>query len=177
MKTTFITLIMSMILFVGCDKVDRLTHFTLNDQFETTIKAGFATMLPADIETPPVTSNVEKEMGSRNSRVDMIESVTMKSMQMILYAPDGKNFDFLKDIELFISAEGLPEKRIAYFTEIPDTIQNTLILKCENQELESFIKKGSYHIRMRVTTDKILHEDIGVRVVSSYFVDAKILGI
>jgi hypothetical protein len=177
MKKAFLALFAGLLLFTSCDKLNKLTQFTLTDQFETTIKAGLATALPTDVDTPPVSSNAEKELTTNNSRVDMVQSVKMQSLQLLLTAPSGRKFDFLKDIELFISADGLPEKRIAYDMAIPDTVDNVLVLKCENPDLEAYIKKLTYRVRMRVTTDKILNENINVRVVSTYLVDAKILGI
>lgn len=170
------TLCLSFALF-SCDKIDELTKFTITDEFETTIPAGPATLLPADIETPPISTNAEKELANNNSRIDMIESVKMKNMQFYLFNPEGRRFDFLRDVELFISADGLPERKIAFASNIPDSVTNLLLLTCEEVELEQYIKKGTYRIRLSVTTDKILNEDIKLRISSKYRVDARVFGV
>lgn len=176
MKRLILTIILAFALF-SCEKIDELTKFTVTDEFETTITAGPASLLPADIETPPVSTNAEKELSNNNSRIDMIESVKMKNMQFYLFNPEGRSFDFLRDVELFISADGLPEKKIAFASNIPDSVTNLLQLTCEDVELEQYIKKGTYRIRLRVTTDKVLNDDIQLRITSSYRVDARVLGV
>lgn len=177
MRTSLFSLLLISFTMLSCDKLHQLTQFTVTDQFETKISAGLATMLPTDIGTPPVSSNAEKELSANNSHANLIESAKLKSMDLTITDPLGVNFDFLKDLELFIAADGLPEQRIAYVFDIPDTIGNTLQLNCENAELQAYIKKGTYTVRMRVTTDKILNKDITIQVNSRFRIDAKILGL
>lgn len=177
MKTRLLILLVFSLCTISCNKLHQLTQFTVTDQFETKISAGLATMLPTDIATPPVSSNAEKELSANNSHASMIESAKLKAMDLTITDPIGVNFDFLKDLELFISADGLPEQRIAYVFDVPDTIGNSLPLNCENVELQAYIKKGTYTVRMRVTTDKILNKDITIKVNSKFRIDAKILGL
>ncbi len=177
MKTITLLLTFFAFSFISCEKIDKLTQFTINDQFETTIKAGLATLAPTDMETPPVTSIAEKELTMNNSRIDMIESVKLEELKMVIFDPTGRTFDFLKDIEIFIAADGLPEKKIASANNLADDVTNTIRLTTENVELEQYLKKGTYTIRMRVTTDKIINQDIKVRSTAKFFVDAKVLGL
>lgn len=176
MKTLLLPLLAVSLMMVSCDKLHQLTQFTVTDQFDTKISAGLATMLPTDIATPPVTSNAEKELSANNSHINMIESAKLKAMDLTIIDPIGVNFDFLKDLELFISADGVPEKRIAYVFNVPDTVGSSLPLNCDDVELQAYIKKGTYTVRMRVTTDKLLNKDITIRINSKFRIDAKILG-
>lgn len=177
MKQFIATLFLFALSLVSCDKVDKLTQFTINDKSSMTISAGAATLLPFDVSTPPVNSVAEKEMTMNNSRIDMIESVMLEELKLVISSPSGRTFDFLKDIEIYISADGLPEKKVAFANAIADNVTNTIRLTTEKVELEQYIKKGTYNIRTRVTTDKILNEDINIDITSKYRIDAKILGV
>ncbi len=177
MKKIVLLLSLFALAFASCEKVDKLTQFTINDQFETTIPAGIAALSPRDLNTPPVTSVADKELTMNNSRIDMIESVKLQELKLVIFEPTGRTFDFLKDIEIFIAAEGLDEKRIAYSLNMADDVTNTIRLSLDNVELEQYLKKGTYTIRMRVTTDKIINQDIKVRTTAKYFIDAKVLGL
>lgn len=175
MRTLLLTL--ACFALFSCDKVDELTRFTISDDTEITVKAGVATLLPFDITTPPITSNAETELTMRNGNMDMIESLKMEEMRLNILSPQNRTFDFLKDMEMFIAADGLPERRIAFVFDVPETVTNVLRLTVEDLELEEYIKKGKYTIRVKITTDKVINEDIKVRIQSKYRVDAKILGV
>ena len=177
MKTKLAALAFFALSLFSCEKVDKLTQFSITDKSEITISAGAATMLPFDVNTPPVNSVAEKEMTMNNSRIDMIESVQLEELKMVIATPAGRTFDFLRDIEIYISADGLAEKKIAFSNAIADDVTNTIRLSTEKVELEEFLKKGTYKIRTRLTTDKILNEDIKVNITSKYRIDAKILGV
>ena len=78
MKTKLAALAFLALSLFSCEKVDKLTQFSITDKSEITISAGAATMLPFDVNTPPVNSVAEKEMTMNNSRIDMIESVQLE---------------------------------------------------------------------------------------------------
>jgi hypothetical protein len=46
-----------------------------------------------------------------------------------------------------------------------------------NEDLKEYLKKSKFKIRVSTTTDKIVTEDVTVKIDASFFVDAKILGV
>ncbi|WP_290794293.1 hypothetical protein [Flavihumibacter sp. UBA7668] len=161
----------------ACEKIDKLTQFTVTDRTELKIEAGAATLLPYDIYTPPVYSEASRELSVNNSKAEMLESVTLQEFRMVISNPYGRSWDFLKDIEVYIDADQLPEKRIAFETDLTDYINGVLVLKTEDVQLADYLKKGTYIIKTRLTTDKIITDDLDVSITTKFAVDAKVLGL
>lgn len=161
----------------ACEKVDKLTQFTVTDRTELKIEAGAATLLPYDLYTPPVYSEASRELTFNNTKAEMLESVKLQEFRMVITQPFGRSWDFLKDIEVFIDADQLPETKIAFETEITDQINATLLLKTADVQLTDYLKKGTYIIKTRLTTDKLITDDLDVSITTKFAVDAKVLGL
>lgn len=106
----------------------------------------------------------------------MIETIHLTQLNLKITAPDNSNFRFLRKIELFIVAEDLEEKRIAWKEDIPEDIEKFLSLHISNEDLKEYIKKEKFTLRVNTVTDEILTSDHHIDIQSSFFVDAKVLG-
>ena len=107
----------------------------------------------------------------------MIESIKLKKLTLNLKTPVSGNFNFLNEITIFIKADGLPEQVIASASDIPEDNLRSIDIETENVELKAYIKKDSYSLRVRTTTDRIISEDHEIDIRTVFRVDAKILGI
>ena len=95
---------------------------------------------------------------------------------MEVTSPSGADFSFLESIEVYISAEGLDEIKIASKTDVSPT-SNLLDLEVVDVDLKEYIKKDSYSLRLNTVTDEAMSTDHTIDVKSTFFVDAKILGL
>ena len=169
---------MVLALITACKKLDKLTQFEMTYKTQTTIKASVPINVPFDIITPPITTNSSKEFENNDTRSDLVEEIYLTSMTLSVVSPENGSLNFLKDIEIFISADGLPEKKIAWKYNIPENIGSTMELEtANNEDLKEYIKKDKYSLRTKVTTDKILTQDYTIEITSKFWVNAKILGI
>ncbi len=176
MKRIVAVLSLAIICLASCKKADKVAQFTVTDKTELKIVAGAAAQSPFDLYTPPVFSQASKELTFNNSKVEMLESVILKEFRMVISQPLGKSWEFLKNIEVYIDADQLPEKKIAFEAEIPDHINTTLLLKTEDVQLTEYLKKGTYIIKTRLITDQDIAQDIDVIITTKFAVDAKVLG-
>jgi len=177
MKKLLFTLSALVILLIGCDKIDELTQFNLEYNQSLVIPSSTGVTLPFNIFTPDIESNSESTFSSNNTNKDLIEEITLTKMQLTLSSPKNGNFGFLKSIEIFISAEGIPEQRIAWKENIANDIDKNLQLETTDRDLKEFIKKEKYKLRLNTVTDEVITSDHHIEVNSVFFVDAKILGI
>lgn len=175
MKRILAIVALSALVLSACEKADKLTQFIVTDRTELKIEAGAATLSPYDVYTPPIYSDASRELTANNSKAEMLQSVTLQEFRMVITQPFGGSWAFLKDIEVFIDADQLPEKRIAFEANVTDQINAILLLKSDKAELTDYIKKGTYIIKTRITTDKVLANDIDVSITTKYAVDAKIM--
>ncbi len=161
----------------GCKKLDKLTEFDIVYHTEITINSGIPVDLPFDIPTPPIETNSEEEFDNNNTHKDLIEEIYLKKMQLTITEPANGTFDFLNSIEIYIVADGLPEKKVAWKNPVPSSVGNTLELETTGDDLQEYIKKDSFRLKTKVVTDQILAQDYHIDIVSVFHVNAKILGI
>ncbi len=177
MKTRVLMAVMLIFTLFSCNKIDEWTHFNLEYTSSVTIPATFGVDLPIDIWTPNIPSNSEEEFESNNTAKNLIEKVVLTALSMEIKSPETSSFDFLKTIEIYIEADGLEEKRVAWLTDIPQTGLKYIELETSVDDLQEFIKKDNYKLRTKTITRQFISHDTEVEIKNSFFVDAKILGI
>ncbi len=96
-------------------------------------------------------------------------------MILEIETPAGEDFSFLESISLFISAEGLNETKIAWKDPVPDPVGGKIDLDVSGEDLQEYIKKESFSLRISTTTDELLSEDHVIKVTCNFFVDAKLI--
>ncbi|HMV14769.1 MAG TPA: hypothetical protein PKK18_06705 [Chitinophagales bacterium] len=176
-KIIGLTTIAFVVFFSSCKLIDKLTKFDVNYSTNYTIPASLVPGILGDIFTPDITTNSEQIFTNNNTKADLLEQVNLKSLQLTITSPSGKTFDFLKSASVFVSADGLPEVKIAYIDNIDDSVGNSISLNATGVELKEYLKKSKIKIRVANTTDKIVSENVTIKIDAVFFVDAKILGV
>jgi hypothetical protein len=161
----------------SCDKVDELTHFNMDYNEDMTIPATFGIDIPIDIWTPDIPTNSTSTFESNNTHKDLIEEIVLKKMNLTIKSPESSTWDFLKKIEIYISADGLEEKKIAWLEDIPKSGLKSIDLNVSPDDLKEYIKKDEYKLRTKTVTRELISHDTQVEIKSTFFVDAKILGV
>lgn len=163
---------------LGCKVLNKLTQFDVPYSTSFTIPAAPLIGLLGDIYTPDITTNSEQTFSGNNTAAHLIQEVTLKSLKLTITSPQGKTFDFLKSAEVYISAGGLPEVKIASIDNINDaTVGNTLNMIPSGGNLKEYLKKDVIKLTIRSTTDKVLSQSVEVKIDAVFLVDAKILGV
>jgi len=177
MKKILFLLAIVMLATQSCKEVDKLTHFNMDYDEEITIPATLGINLPIDIWTPDIPTNSTSTFESNNTHKNLIEQIILKKMVLTIKSPDDASWDFLKNIEIYISADGLEEKKIAWKEDIPQTGLKALEMYVSSDDLKEYIKKDEYKLRTKTVTRQLISHDTKVDVSSTFFVDAKILGV
>lgn len=172
-----LAVIVAVFALVGCDKIDELTKFEMDYNQEVVIASTTGIDLPFDVFTPETETNSESEFEVNDTRKDLIEEIKLIDLVLIIKDPRDSDFSFLESIEVFISAENLEEQRIAFEEDVDPAAGATLKLNTTDLDLQEYIKKDSFTLRLKTVTDEILDQDHTIQVKSVFFVDAKILGI
>lgn len=164
------------VLMSNCSKLDELTKFNMDYATQVTIPSSAGINLPFDVLTPDTETNSGSTFESNDTRKDLIEEIKLTKLQLIITSPSDVDFSFLESIEVFISTEGLDEIRIASKIEVPETV-SILDLEVSDDDLKEYIKKDNYSLRLNTITDEAMSQDHQIEVNSTFFVDAKILGL
>jgi hypothetical protein len=163
-----------MLLSPSCKKLNKLTQFNLAFNESMTIPASALINLPFNIFTPDISSNSETAFEINDTRKDLIQKINLVKMTLTLKSPSSGNFNFLKDIELFINADGLNETKMAFKLDMSNSNLNEISLDVSSADLKEYIKKDKFSLRCYTTTDETISEDYQVNINYVLFVDAKL---
>lgn len=173
--------IISFLIFVAaissCKNIDKLTQFDIEYTEQFVIPPTFGIRIPFDIRTPKIKTNSASTFEVNDTRKDLIETINLTQLKLILSDPIDKNFSFLNNIYVYISAYGMDEKLIAWHENIPNDIENILNLETTDIDLKDYIKADSFELKVTTETDKIITDDYTIDLYALFFIDAKILGI
>lgn len=156
--------------------IDRLTRFNMEYDQAVVIPASVSINLPFNILTPDIETNSESTFTVNDTRKDLIEQIYLKQLTLTITSPSSADFSFLKSLSINISAEGLQEIKVGYKENIPDNIGNFLTLDLVDADLQDYIKKDSFTLKLTTVTDQLLVNDYQINVHAVFYVDAKILG-
>ncbi|MFM7021816.1 MAG: hypothetical protein ACKOXB_02475 [Flavobacteriales bacterium] len=178
MKTLFYLSFATLLLTLGaCKKLDKFTQFNMDYTTSVVIPASNTIGLPLDLTSSDMTTNSESTFQNNDTRKDKIEEVRLTKMTATVSSPTGADMSFLKSVELFVKADGLEEKKVAWHDNVPDNVGTTLNLYVTDDDLKDYIKKEKISIRIKATTDKETYQDYTIDIYSLFRVNAKILGI
>ena len=171
--------ILSLLLLVcnSCKKIDQFTKFSMDFNNEIVIPSSTGISLPINLLTPELETNSESTFEVNDTRKDLIEEIRLTSLILTLNAPDNADFSFLESISVYMNAQDLPEVEIAWEDDVPDNAGNQISLNVSNEDFKEYIKKDEFSLRVNTITDEILTSDHQIDIATSYFIDAKILGL
>lgn len=159
----------------ACKKIRELTRFDITTVSYTTIPSGGIINLPFQIFTPDIETNSAQEFETNKTEAKLVRSAFLKSLTLNIHQPTQADFDFLRSVEIFISAENLEEKRIAFQTNVPQTGLKTLLLDTDDTlDLKEYIKRDSYKLRVQAVTRQLPGSDVELRINSRFEVEANI---
>lgn len=157
----------------GCQK-DKLVKFNLSYETTFTIPNGTGISVPVSIVAPVILSNSEVEFSANDTGKDNIESISLTSLNLEITSPAAQEFDFLEDIELYISANGVSEVLFAYVYNMQNIVGNTISLTVSQSDFQEFIKQDSFTIRASTVSDEFNLTDVEIKISSTFLVDAKL---
>jgi hypothetical protein len=159
----------------SCEKVDKLTDFSLELNSDLSIDADQALHTLIHLDQNEIILNDEAFENNDTSR-DLLEEVKLKDVILSIDNLSGNNFNFLTDIDFFIEAEGLPKIRVAWKNNMPDENKTQISLETLNENMVDYFKKDKLYISADIITDEEILRNIQVGVILSFNVNGKSLG-
>ena len=161
----------------SCKEIDKLTHFYMDYTSNITVQSTFIIDIPFDVWTPNIRTNSEETFTNNETRTNLIDRIVLTEMSMNITSPESQSFDFLKSIEIYINAEGVEEKKIAWNVDVPQTGLSSIDMETSEDDLKEYITKDEYTLRSHTVTRQLISSSTDIEINNTFFVDAKILGI
>lgn len=173
-------LVLVALIMIGCrkdnDVLDKLTHFSFETDYVVKVPASPVSPIPISFLSPDIATQSEVIFTDNKTRADLVERIELTQLDLSVQTPEGGTLSFLKSVDIYAKAEGLPEVRVAYKDQVPADVGATLLLDVTGVDLTEYFKKTKYQLRITVVSDEVVTEDYEVNAHGKFFVDAKVLG-
>jgi len=160
------------LLSVACRKLDELVQFKLAYTSEVTVPSSLPISLPVDLLTPPVATNSQSEFESKNTTKKLVKEIYLENVDIRVESPSDGDLGFLSSVHVYIQADNLPEKLLAFREDIPDEAGKELALETSDDDFIAYITGETYSLRIKAVSDELVSEDMVIAVRSVFLVKA-----
>jgi len=169
-KILLLTSVVALLLAVGCKKIDQLLTFYIEDT--QNIKVAASSPIGLNMLSPvAVPTQSSQKFANNNTSADLVKNVSLDKLTLTIADPNTENFDFLRNIEIYISTNANDQMLLASLSDIPKGVQ-TITLKASGAKLDSYIKANSYTLTTKAEVSKLIGKDITIRSDSRFKVTA-----
>jgi hypothetical protein len=172
-----IILILFTFLFTNCKLIDGWTHFEVDYSSTVNLPQDLDINKSEDVYPSEIEANLKAKVENEGSSMDKIESVELTDLNLRIISPTGENFKFLNSVALFMDAEGLDEIKVAWFDNVPVTIEDAMVLETSSVDLTDYLVKEVVMLRLNTALNQGVSSDYQIGIDFTFLVDAKILGI
>jgi hypothetical protein len=170
-----VSILAILVFAASCNAIKKLGQFYIDYNSQFTIAAGLPLNLPITIASPDVVTNADETFEINDTRKDLVQTIKLKQLTLTITAPQGQTFSFVKNVTVYISADGQPQVEIAHKDSIPANVGTQLDLDLYDVELQNYIKADKFKLTVTTTTTQVLTSDVSINVYSKFFVQANLL--
>lgn len=161
------TLLAAIMLFVfaaACKKVKQLANINFNIPYSTTInipRTGVDGLplpsqgLPLPFPAVPIETNSKQQLADNKTIAEKVVEVDLKSLNLTIASPPNLNFDFLDSVQLYISANNLPEQLVAYRYNIPKGVRTLDLTTNTDVNLKQYYLQDTIYLRLNTHINAI----------------------
>ena len=172
MKKLFWSVLLIIPFLTGCDLLGELTKITLPITQSITIPA---TPVPGSqtIETPAIETGLDSVLNEAGASLDFIEVVKLSKMEFSI-SNGSEDLSFLKDVNIYISATGKDDVKIASATNVGNVTE--LKFTTQDVDVKNFIMGESFKLKIEVSTDEALSSATEIQLDMVFMMDLKVMG-
>lgn len=150
-----------LLLVMGCEKIDDLLTFNIEDAQNIKVSGGFPVgLIPVTPLTVPTKS--EEKFSTEGTNANLVKKVTLTQLTLTVIDPSSENFDFLKRIKIYISTDSNDKVLLASLDNVPLGVK-TISLEPTKAVLDKYIKAKSYTLTTEAEIRKPISSDITLR--------------
>ncbi len=181
MKALSLVIVVGLLLGVSAckkadDIVDSFTHFSFETDYVVKVPVTPISGIPVQFVTPDIATHSDEVFTNNKTRADLVEKINLTGLTLTVQSPEDGDLKFLKSVDIYARAEGLPDVRIAYKDNVPDDVGGTLALDVTGADLTGYFKKVTYQLKIGVVSDQPVTQEYAVNAHGTFAVDAKVLG-
>jgi hypothetical protein len=155
--------ILSVALSIGtmfaCNGIKNLANINIDIPYSSQVSVpdvpGYTTGIPlptVGLDLPSVTvgfaTNSQTYLSQYGTAANMVVSVTLKGMNIQIQSPPGQNFDFLDNIQIYMSAKGQPEVLAVSQSSIPKGTTTMVLTPNQELNLKNYFVQDTIYMRL-----------------------------
>ncbi len=163
----------------GCKKVESLANISVNIPYSQQVEVprvdgyDYGTPIPfGGVNLPfpaiPVVTNAKDYLVQYHTNANKVVSVSLKSLTLDIVSPASENFDFLDNVQLYLSAPGLPEQLLAYQNAIPKGATTVAVTTAGDFNLKEYFLKDTMYIRASMHINAVPHPGTQMKISSVF---------
>jgi hypothetical protein len=159
-------------LFISCRTQVQEISFFITTTSEYGIPSSGGVNQPFSITTPEIETKAQFTFTDNNTREGLVNEISLSSISLEVLEPVGGDFSFLSAIRIFIEASDLPEIEVASLNAADPNLA-LIFLETSDIDLQAYLKKERYTMRIITTNKEFLSEDIRLEIKSRFLVKAE----
>lgn len=167
-----LSLVVAGLYFTSCSKVEKLLTFKIKNETSFVVPSAIGINTPYSVPVPDIQTNATQAFANNNTDINKVKDIKLEALNLTITSPAGFTFRPIKTIRIFISAQGLEEKLIAYKEDIPTTVGNTIALDCNSQNVDMYVKQPSYNLRTETILREAFFQDVEIKAQMTFKVSA-----
>lgn len=154
MKKFFAAALLLVIVAVAaCDTLDERFVFYINENEELRLTPELPAGKMLELDTITIITNADTTFERNRTRAAFVQEITLDKFNLSITDSTKQDFDFLESADVYMSADGLDEVRVAFIENIPandSTLNYSVNLNRTNTRLDEYLKKEAYTIHTRL---------------------------
>lgn len=155
---------------ISCEKIQDLLTFEISESQNIQIPAS-GIINPPLISPVPVSMSSEESFENNNTKASLVKNVSLTKLSLTIIDPQAQNFNFLKDIKIYIGTDESDKVLLASLENIPMNVASIELVP-SNSKLDKYIKADSYTLYTEVSLRSGVADELTVRADSKFKVTA-----
>ena len=136
------------------------TRFVIHEPINFTISSLIGVNLPFQIPFADISLDFSSISENTNPHIGLIRNINLRNFVLRITSPQGQTFNFLKDIEVYISTDVLPEIKLAHHYNVDNSVGSVLYLVTDGDVLDGYLKSESFDLRLNLVADQLIFTDL-----------------
>jgi hypothetical protein len=164
MKTTILIAFSLVIIATGCKKIKRLADIHVDIPYNTQVSVPkidgdpgtpLPVSVPISFPAVAVATDSKEQLSKYGTAANLVVTVYLKSLALQIQPPTSGNFNFLDNVQVYLSAKNLPEKLVAFQTNIPKGTSTLNLGTNTEVNLKDYFLQDTIYLRLNASINAI----------------------
>ncbi|MGZ5245987.1 MAG: hypothetical protein ACXWV5_02835 [Flavitalea sp.] len=165
-----VILFLPLFLLFSCEKINDLLTFEISESENIQIPAS-GLINPPLISPVPVSMSSEESFENNNTRANLVKNVNLTKLTLTIVDPQAQNFNFLKDIKIYIGTDETDKVLLASLQNVPMNVASIELVPSDSK-LDKYLKAETYTLYTEVSLRSGVADELTVRADSKFKVTA-----